>query len=976
MPKNPHADFSPVLKGYSGQSPFKFWCQMALPLTYDDSLSYYELLNKVVSYLNNTISDVANVEDNVGSLLTSFTQLQDYVNAYFDELDVEAELKNILDEMVEDGSLSALIKPIVDSDVPPSVTEWLNENIPTGETVVVDRSLSIADAAADAKTTGDIISILKNILTNNNSVEIISSNKHTDRTHNNIDFVWDGTNKIHVEGTASSFATSTLMGSTNSFPDFLTPGNSYKLKIEFSPETTGLTFQIRYYIGETLYSADYTENGVYNVDIPADAISTYIRLTVNANRTVDSDVYLYLYTAPSNEELYNNIYHYFDSTSYTNENKFSLSDMSEFSYTYAYAGRFNESPEDINEAQYVLIVKTPSNNLNLYYITLYNHNTGDYYIGRYNSSGGSIEWSKQASKAYVDSELANVTEPLTTSEVSNLTSIFDVNPGKYFSANGARLKELIYNAPDILNNSITYQVYTWKYASTARIIEIFGLASGLHFVGRTTIAAPETITWVDRSYDTVMSAVDDHIDAKTEATVYEFYSDFQELAGWYSGSSGNISYTSDERYKHSQKLKIRPDTDYFMGYVQGSTVVGAFFDINGDFIRPLYHTTSSNPNPDDDFVKINPSRSGGDNTYYPAQYVLPDGCLEINGVVANDPNKTLFPESSFMPLFKFHSPVNAAYVSINLPSTVRESTSTSEIERYRTYISSKPIFIPNGSGNIVIKESDALYQKYKNKKLCIIGPSTVAINRLYRYGRTGSAGNYTERPGFVNPGEVYKNFYNIISDPSNKYIAKSGYISGFEEYCKPYFLDARSFGFSGASMANGRGSSNKCSIYTALCGGTDSFRKTESGQSVNYTYTVSENETPDFSDYDVFLITWDGNGINSNDASAVSESENTYIGALQGICEKILNDNAYAEIYLCTFIKKESYGTLGEDISEKIRKYASDISCNLIDLANEYNGIRNGMGAAYTKLSYDNQHRNNFGNSLLGYAIRKSIIGF
>ena len=32
---------------------FKFWCQKVLPLVYDDSLSYYELLCKVVDYINN-----------------------------------------------------------------------------------------------------------------------------------------------------------------------------------------------------------------------------------------------------------------------------------------------------------------------------------------------------------------------------------------------------------------------------------------------------------------------------------------------------------------------------------------------------------------------------------------------------------------------------------------------------------------------------------------------------------------------------------------------------------------------------------------------------------------------------------------------------------------------------------------------------------------------------------------------------------
>ena len=97
MPKNTHADFTPSLEGYSGQGAFRFWCQMALPLTYDDSLSYYELLCKVVNYLNNVITDVSAVEDNVGALADAYTQLQNYVNNYFDELDVEAELRNVLD---------------------------------------------------------------------------------------------------------------------------------------------------------------------------------------------------------------------------------------------------------------------------------------------------------------------------------------------------------------------------------------------------------------------------------------------------------------------------------------------------------------------------------------------------------------------------------------------------------------------------------------------------------------------------------------------------------------------------------------------------------------------------------------------------------------------------------------------------------------------------------------------------------------
>ena len=103
------ANFSPIMKGYSGQGAFRFWCQTVLPLVYDDSLSYYELLNKVVVYLNNTIADVANVESNITALHNAYEQLEDYVNTYFDNLDVQEEINNKLDEMVADGTMSSLI---------------------------------------------------------------------------------------------------------------------------------------------------------------------------------------------------------------------------------------------------------------------------------------------------------------------------------------------------------------------------------------------------------------------------------------------------------------------------------------------------------------------------------------------------------------------------------------------------------------------------------------------------------------------------------------------------------------------------------------------------------------------------------------------------------------------------------------------------------------------------------------------------
>lgn len=66
---------------------FKFWSQKVLPLVYDDSLSYYEVLCKVVDYINKMLENEQSLYDmfepfvsEVNNLKTAFEQLQSTVN--------------------------------------------------------------------------------------------------------------------------------------------------------------------------------------------------------------------------------------------------------------------------------------------------------------------------------------------------------------------------------------------------------------------------------------------------------------------------------------------------------------------------------------------------------------------------------------------------------------------------------------------------------------------------------------------------------------------------------------------------------------------------------------------------------------------------------------------------------------------------------------------------------------------------------
>ena len=61
---------------------FKFWCQKVLPLVYEDSLSYYEVLCKVTDYLNDVI--VASNEDNeeITKLRNELTIVQNWIKNF------------------------------------------------------------------------------------------------------------------------------------------------------------------------------------------------------------------------------------------------------------------------------------------------------------------------------------------------------------------------------------------------------------------------------------------------------------------------------------------------------------------------------------------------------------------------------------------------------------------------------------------------------------------------------------------------------------------------------------------------------------------------------------------------------------------------------------------------------------------------------------------------------------------------------
>lgn len=83
VPKPPELVFPDTL------SPFRYFCNRVLPAVYGDEISYYELLCKVVKYLNDTMSHVNDVNGDLQTLYQYVKELQEkfeeYVNSGFEE---------------------------------------------------------------------------------------------------------------------------------------------------------------------------------------------------------------------------------------------------------------------------------------------------------------------------------------------------------------------------------------------------------------------------------------------------------------------------------------------------------------------------------------------------------------------------------------------------------------------------------------------------------------------------------------------------------------------------------------------------------------------------------------------------------------------------------------------------------------------------------------------------------------------------
>lgn len=202
-----------------------------LPASFIESMTYYELLTWFCDYLQNTVIPAVNNNAEVSEeLQTNFTTLHNYVENYFNNLDVQQEINNKLDVMSEDGSLTAIIKDYVDpifEDLETQINATMDENFNAQNARIVSVEQEVASAVEGTP----LVASSTSGMTDTNRIYVNSTDGHW--------YYWNGS--VWTDGgvyQASAIGDNTVTG------DSLVQG----LQKSVNYETPSLTFETGRYI--------------------------------------------------------------------------------------------------------------------------------------------------------------------------------------------------------------------------------------------------------------------------------------------------------------------------------------------------------------------------------------------------------------------------------------------------------------------------------------------------------------------------------------------------------------------------------------------------------------------------------------------------------------------------------------------------------------------------------------------------------
>ena len=377
--------------------------------------------------------------------------------------------------------------------------------------------------------------------------------------------------------------------------------------------------------------------------------------------------------------------------------------------------------------------------------------------------------------------------------------------------------------------------------------------------------------------------------------------------GWWTSSGIHGSNT----YARTDLIPVYPGQKYYVTNKPNNETQAVFFDKNKDFVSAL--------------AKANLVKES---------YQKPNGYTQSTSNYIGDDNVTGF--------FYFTVPENCYYVSFNFNGT----------HLWHWTLCSKPIFAENsvytfnrtladsfmnGTAvteeqwnarnpgiDIVIPENDTAYEEYNKRKLCVIGPSTVMIDR-----RNPNKNDFTH------------------------------YIVGWQEYLMPYYKNVISYGYSGASWG-------------------DAYVYDGTYQSIHTMITQV-----DLSGFDDFILTGSANGLSTTgtgDWDTATPDTDTYFGALRDTINYIYTQNSSARIWLLNLGRagaSDSNITYVETIDTQLPLMCQKLGLQFI----EYSKLgfntwtRNWTSGGEQGWTYDGTHYNQTGSKMIGQFMRHLLVG-
>ena len=262
--------------------------------------NFHEMnMDEIIKIVKDMLDEWTEYHVKLDQLYNDISTAFDSFKAEFDEfiasIDVEEEFNKALNKLIEDGTFTATVRPIIIGETRSTATAWLTEHITQPTSPVVDTSLSISGAAADAKVTGDKITDVELNLLNFNNYNLCDKMNHENKYQTGINFEWINFEMCHITGDnpGSSAATCDLWINRNELPWGITAGSRYKASLDMVNQYTVVRMYIYDYSpGRTNILYDSSVNDWFVV--PADCTGMIVRLYVVQNFAVDEIVRPYI----------------------------------------------------------------------------------------------------------------------------------------------------------------------------------------------------------------------------------------------------------------------------------------------------------------------------------------------------------------------------------------------------------------------------------------------------------------------------------------------------------------------------------------------------------------------------------------------------------------------------------------------------------------------------------------------------------